>query len=297
VTAPPIECEELTKRYGRARGVEDITLRVETGSITGFLGPNGAGKTTLLRLLGGLLRPTHGSARIFGVSVDQPAARRRLGYLPADPVFARSLSGYENLDLLAALQGTAPVDRAWAAERLDLPDAVLARAVRDYSSGMVQKLALVQALQHRPDLVLLDEPANRLDPIVHHAFEEVMREISAAGRTVLLSSHTLSDVDVLCDQVAMIDGGHLVVHTTTRELTARAPRRVTIRYRMPPDRAPRGLLDPHLEGASLRGRLPGDGMAVIRAIVADPVVTDVLIEPATLEDVFLGFYGQERATP
>jgi ABC-2 type transport system ATP-binding protein len=289
----PIECVGLTKRYGDVVGVEDVDLIIAAGAITGFLGPNGAGKSTLLRVLGGLLRPTSGEARLFGASAADPGARRRLGYMPADPVFARGLSGTENLDLLAALDGAGPVDRAWASERLGLSEALLARPVGTYSSGMIQKLGIVQALQHRPDLVLLDEPANRLDPIAHRAFEELMRDIARGGRTVLLSSHTLSDVEVLCREVAMIDRGHIVVHTTTAELTARAPRRVTVQYRTVPEPLPAALADGRVDGTKVEGRVPVARPDLVRELLDDPAVEDVLIEPATLEDVFLGLYERD----
>ncbi len=153
----PIVCRALTRYYGSTVGIEDLDLVVRRGMITGFLGPNGAGKTTVLRLLVGLLRPTRGEAWIDGVPVGDPEARRRIGFMPAGPAFVGELTGAANLDLLADLSGAEPTDRSWAIQLLDFDSRDLDRPVKEYSSGMVQKLALIQAVQHRPDLVLLDE--------------------------------------------------------------------------------------------------------------------------------------------
>jgi ABC-2 type transport system ATP-binding protein len=293
--APPIECRDLTRFYGRNRGIEGLDLIVEPGSVTGFLGPNGAGKTTVIRLLVGLLHPTRGGARLFGGKPHDPETRSRLGYLPADPTFYGDLTGTQNLDLLADIGGWDSPHRAWACELLDLDPAALARPVRGYSSGMVQKLGLVQAIQHAPDLVILDEPANRLDPIAHSRFVDLVRRIAAEGRTVFLSSHTLSEVEEVCQRVAMVRDGRLLLTTGVSELTARALRVVTVRYRkkvtakmLPPE-----LLDRRLDGRVVTGRLEPNRSDVLRALLADPSVEDLLVEPASLEDAVLHLYERE----
>ncbi|HEX6197083.1 MAG TPA: ABC transporter ATP-binding protein [Jiangellaceae bacterium] len=287
----PIECRGLTRYYGPTVGIEELDLAVRPGSVTGFLGPNGAGKTTVLRLLVGLLRPTRGAAAILGVPVADPAARRAVGFMPADPTFVVELSGRANLDLLADLHATEPVDRDWALELLDLGPDALDRPVRTYSSGMIQKLALVQAVQHRPQVVLLDEPANRLDPLAHHGFERLVRSIAAAGRTVFLSSHVLSEVEATCDEVAMVRGGRLLMVSSIGELSAGALRRVTVVYRDGvPTSVPDGLLDPTVDGAVVTGRVEAHRPGVLRAILQDPAVDDLLVEPAPLEETFLHLY-------
>ncbi len=288
--AAPIECRELTKRYGPVVGIEHLDLVVESGTVTGFLGPNAAGKTTVIRILVGLLRPSGGWATLFGRPVDDAAARERIGYMPADPSFYLALTGAENLDLLGRLQGTDCPDRAWAADLLDLPEAALHRHVREYSSGMVQKLALVQAVQHRPDLVILDEPANRLDPLAHRRFEQLVRTISDDGRTVFLSSHTLSEVQDVCDRVAMVRSGRLLATTSIAELAGAEPRRLRVRYRgAPPDSLP-GLIDPTFRDGVLTARLPGGRVDILRALIADAGAEDVLVEPASLEEAFMDLY-------
>ena len=286
----PIECRGLTRWYGERCGIDDLTLVVSAGTITGFLGPNGAGKTTLIRILVGLLRPDAGEASLFGVPVARPEARRRVGYMPADPAFYPELSGAQNLDLLADLGGWDSVDRDWALSLLDLDADQLDRPVGGYSSGMVQKLGLVQAVQHRPDLVILDEPANRLDPLAHRRFEELVKSVARAGRTVFLSSHTLSEVEDVCDQVAMVRAGRLLLTSAVGELTAAAGRDVTIRYRDAPASAPPELKDVHIEGRTVVGRLDAKRLDVLRALLADPQVEDLLVEPASLEDAFMHLY-------
>lgn len=288
----PIACRGLTRYYGRVVGIEGLDLVVRRGTVTGFLGPNGAGKTTVIRLLMGLLAPTAGEAWICGVPVGSAAARRRVGYLPADPAFYPHLTGRENLDLLAELGGWACPDREWAAALLGLSDDDLQRPVREYSSGMVQKLGLVQAVQHRPDVVVLDEPANRLDPIAHRRFEELMRSLAADGRTVFLSSHILSEVEAVCDEVAMVRAGRLLMTASVADLRGRALRNLTVRYTRTPPSLPAGLLDLALDGTVLHARLPAGRTDVLRALLADPGVEDVLVEPTSLEETFLHLYEE-----
>jgi ABC-2 type transport system ATP-binding protein len=238
-----------------------------------------------------MLHPTRGSVRVFGTPADRPDARRDVGYMGADPVFYPALSGRENLDLLASLQGEQPVDRDWATALLDLTADVLDRPAGTYSSGMRQKLGIVQAVQHRPNLIVLDEPANRLDPIAHRAFEQLVHEIAASGRSVLLSSHTLSEVEQVCDTVVMIDRGRVLLEQPAHELTARALRHVRVRYRTLPAAFPDGLVDVHLDGNALDARLPAGKIDVLRDLLAGDV-DDVVVEPAGLEEVFFDLYRQ-----
>jgi ABC-2 type transport system ATP-binding protein len=286
----PIECRELTKRYGAVVGIEHLDLVVESGTVTGFLGPNAAGKTTVIRVLVGLLRPSGGSAALFGLPAGAAAARERIGYMPADPSFYLALTGAENLDLLGRLQGSACPDRGWAADLLDLPETALRRHVREYSSGMVQKLALVQAVQHRPDLVILDEPANRLDPLALRRFEQLVRMVADDGRTVFLSSHTLSEVQDVCDRVAMVRAGRLLATTSVAELARAEPRLLRVQYRGAPPDLPPELIDPKFEDGVLTARLPGGRVDVVRELIADERVEDVIVEQATLEEAFMDLY-------
>jgi ABC-2 type transport system ATP-binding protein len=290
--APAIACVGLGKRFGTFDAVVDLDLDVPQGSITGFLGPNGAGKTTVLRLLAGLTRPTSGRALLWGHPARQPAARRRLGYMPSDPGFAGGLTGRANLDLLSRLQGRAPVDRDWACELLDLGADDLARPVREYSSGMAQKLGIVQAVQHRPALVILDEPANRLDPLAHRRFEQVIRTFRDRGDAVFLSSHTLSEVQDVCDRVAMVRAGRLLDVRGVAELREAQGRRVRITYRASPPPAPAGLESPESDGHVLTGRVRAGRMDLLRDLISDPDITDVLVEELSLEETFVDLYAK-----
>ena len=292
----PIVCRALTRYYGSTVGIENLDLVVRNGMVTGFLGPNGAGKTTVLRLLVGLLRPTRGEARILGVPVASPESRRAVGFMPADPAFVGELSGTANLDLLSELSGAAPVDRTWALDLLEFDPADLDRPVKEYSSGMVQKLALIQAVQHHPDVVLLDEPANRLDPLAHHGFEQLVRSIAADGRAVFLSSHVLSEVEATCDEVAMVRRGTLLMVSSVSALSAAALRRVTIVYRDQPRALPEALRDASVDGPIVTGRIAAHRADTLREILRDPAVDDLLVEPAPLEETFVHLYREEGGT-
>ena len=275
-TDVPISCRGLTKRFGSVVGVEDLDLELEPGRVVGFLGANGAGKSTTIRMLVGLLRPTAGEALLWGRSAAEAGARERLGYMPADPSFYLALTGEQNLDLLASLHGRGSAGRAAAADLLALDAADLRRPVGEYSSGMVQKLALVQAVQHRPDLVILDEPANRLDPLAHRRFEQLVRSIADDGRTVFLSSHTLSEVEDVCDSVAMIRDGRLLAHRSVAELSDLGRRRVHAVFR---------------DGTTHEASLAKGEVAPLRALLAREDLVDITVEPATLEQAFVELYG------
>jgi ABC-2 type transport system ATP-binding protein len=288
--APPIDAWNLTKRYGDLAAVRDLTFALRPGTITGFLGPNGAGKSTTLRMVGGLLRPTGGEVRLFGIDARDPRARRSLGYMPADPAFLPHVSGRDNLDLLAQLHGGGHELRQRALTTLSLTPADLDRQVGGYSSGMKQKLAIVAALQHRPSLVVLDEPANRLDPIAHRSFCDLIREMAADGHTVFLSSHVLAEVEAVCDSVLLVREGALLREATVEQLREQAPRVVTVTYRRAPDRVPAGLSDARVDGASVIGHLAADRTEVLRRLLDDPEVVDLTVVPASLEDVVLALY-------
>jgi ABC-2 type transport system ATP-binding protein len=311
-----ISVDGLTKRYWsggrspiRRRGagsgprstvhaLEDVSLDVRAGEIFGFLGPNGAGKSTLIRLLLGYLHPTAGRASVLGLDIvrDSVAIRARAGYLPGGIALDDTLTGERYLDDLAALSGRPPVRRAAICERLELTDRVLRRPIRDYSRGMRQKVGIVQALQHDPELAILDEPSEGLDPLMQRAFYEVLEEVRAAGRTVFFSSHVLSEVERVCDRVAIVRGGRLVATEDIGTLRAQRKRRVELRFDGPaPDlRGVAGVSALEVGEGSLACALAGDPRAFLAAI-AGFAVTDLVIEPSRLEDAFLDLYAGEEA--
>ena len=280
--AAPIDVRNVTKRYGAITAVRDLTFSLQPGSITGFLGPNGSGKSTTLRMVGGLLRPTRGDVRLFGIPARDPEARRPLGYMPADPVFLPHLTGWANLDLLARLRGAAQVPlRQPAADALALSGSDLDRPVGGYSSGMRQKLAIVAAVQHRPALVVLDEPANRLDPIAHNSFCEFVRGMAADGHTVFLSSHVLAEVEKVCDSVLLVREGALLKSATVEQLREHAPRVVTIT---------------RADGTTEIKHVAAERPDLLRDLLADRDVVDLTVVPASLEDVVLALYTDQAAS-
>ena len=298
--AAVIELTGLTKRYGATVGVERLDLRVETGEVFGFLGPNGAGKTTTIRCMVGLLSPTAGTARVLGLDpiADHTDLTPRLGYLPGELRLYPELTGAQHLELLGALQGQPTPRRQELCQRLELSGRDLHRPVREYSHGMRQKVGLVQALQHDPELVVLDEPTEGLDPLVQETFFALVAEASAAGRTVFLSSHVLSEVQRACGRVAIVRAGRLVAVEAVATLREARARRVRIGF---PDGYDHGQVlvaahwSPTWSGNDLRLLVPPDELVpALRGLLQLPV-TDVAVEEAGLDEAFLAFDRQAEA--
>jgi ABC-2 type transport system ATP-binding protein len=298
-----ISAEGLTKHYGGGgtgdlrtiRALEDVTLEVGDGQVFGFLGPNGAGKSTFIRLLLGFLHATSGGARVLGLDIagDSVEIRRRTGYLPGGIALYDGMTGERQLDYLAELSGRAPVRRTALCDRLELSRRTLARPIRDYSRGMRQKIGIVQALQHDPELAILDEPSEGLDPLMQRAFYEIIDELKAEGRTLFFSSHVLSEVERICDRVAVVRAGRLVALDDVDALLARRRRRVEVRFDGPaPDlRAVPGVSGLVADAATVTCSLDGDPGPFLAALAGAPVA-DLLIEPARLEDAFLELYEE-----
>jgi ABC-2 type transport system ATP-binding protein len=299
----------LSKTYGRGRhlpmrpqtpvaALDALSITVREGEVFGFLGPNGAGKSTTIRLLLGFLYPTAGQASVLGRNAvtDGLEIRRHVGYLPGGIALYDSMTGEGILDYLAALYGEGAPLRDELVERLELSAADLRRPVRDYSRGMRQKIGIIQAIQHDPELLILDEPTEGLDPLMQRAFYEVLDERRKAGRTVFFSSHILSEVERVCDRVAIIRAGKLVALSNVEELLARRRRHVEIRYAGDPpalEGVP-GITDVRVREGLVTAQLEGDVRPFLAAIhQAD--VSDLLIEPARLEEAFLEFYSDQPA--
>jgi ABC-2 type transport system ATP-binding protein len=288
----------LTKHYGSVAALNDVTLEVRQGEIFGFLGPNGAGKSTMIRTLLGYLHATHGSARVLDrdIASESVEIRRLTGYLPGGIALYDSLTGEQVLDYLARIQGRTAYRRVQLAERLQMSQADLRRRVRDYSRGMRQKIGVIQALQHDPELAILDEPSEGLDPLMQQAFYGILTDLRAEGRTVFFSSHVLSEVERVCDRVGIIRNGNLMAVHEVRELLARRRRRVSIQWRgaAPDGISLPGLVDVVVDGDRLFGTLDGDVAEFVRAI-ASPSLEDLTIEPASLEEAFLEYYADDVA--
>jgi ABC-2 type transport system ATP-binding protein len=290
-----IKASALTKYYGKSRGIEGLDLEVNEGEIFGFLGPNGAGKTTTIRSLLGLILPTGGSATVFGLDIvqDSVAIRARTGYIPGDPNFYPKMTGYELLKYLANFRpGQPPVLRDKLIQRFDLD---VKKHCKDYSRGNKQKLAIIIACMHDPDLLVLDEPTLGLDPIMQKEFYTLMQEFSKRGKTVLLSSHILGDVDKTCERVGIIKEGKLVTVEKVHELESKKVHRVTAIFTDPfkvSEFDLPGVTVTHSNHNSIGLKVRGEIESVIQVLARHQLV-DLDFEHASLEEVFLEFYGEE----
>ena len=294
----PVEVERLVKRFGTFAAVDGLDLTVRGGEVHGFLGPNGAGKTTAIRVLLGLYRASAGQVRVFGLDPARRAAEitRRISYVPGEVNLWPNLTGGEVLDALAAIRGTGGTRDTDTRRRLVEDFALDTRKlVRTYSKGNRQKVILVAAFAAPTELLVLDEPTSGLDPLMEELFQRCVREATAAGRTVLLSSHILAEAEALCDAVTIIKDGRLVEsgrladmrHLAASKITARLPldRVVAVTEGMRPLGRPEAVTGPDLRVSVLREQVP----AVLR-LLADVDAADITCTPASLEDLFLRHY-------
>ncbi|OLB73779.1 MAG: ABC transporter [Actinobacteria bacterium 13_2_20CM_2_71_6] len=288
-----IHTDQLTKMYGSRRGLAGLDLSVTTGEVYGFLGPNGAGKTTTIRVLLDLIRPTSGRVELLGGDPRQDgvALRRRIGYLPGDFTVDGRQSVTELLTYLGNLRGGVPRARMTAlAERLDLD---LTARFRSLSKGNRQKVGLVQAFMHAPELLILDEPTSGLDPLVQQTFLSMVREARAAGQTVFMSSHVMSEVQQTADRVGIVREGRMVVVERVEDLRERAVRQVEIHFEDPVSAeefaALPGVSDVTVDQNVLRCRLDGRADALVKA-AAKHTVIGLRSEEPDLEELFVTYY-------
>ncbi|HZQ58427.1 MAG TPA: ABC transporter ATP-binding protein [Acidimicrobiales bacterium] len=292
-----ITTRRLSKAFGPTLALDALDLEVRAGEVLGYLGPNGAGKTTTIRLLLGLLRATGGGAEIFGVDcqADPVRAHRRLAYVPGEANLWPSLTGAETLHLLGRVHGS--VDIAYRDELVGRFDLDVSRRVRAYSKGNRQKLVLVAALMTRADLLLLDEPTSGLDPLMEQAFRQCVHEARDRGQAVLLSSHILSEVEALCDRVAILRAGRLVDLGTLAELRHLSSLEVEATFAgAVPDvsRVP-GVADVEVSGHRMRCRVVGPVDPLLH-VLASSGVRQLLSREPSLEELFLAHYGREEAS-
>jgi ABC-2 type transport system ATP-binding protein len=299
IPLPAIQTRGLTRDFGAGRGVFDLNLEVQPGEAYGYLGPNGAGKSTTLRLLMGLLRPTYGSARIFGVDVSRDPVRVKgmVGYLPGELAQFGDMRGGQVLSLLAGLRGGVSTAYIKAlSQRLGLD---LSGRYRAYSRGNKQKLAVVAALMARPRLLILDEPTSGLDPIVQQEFYKLIVEAREAGTTVFMSSHLFAEVEHTCTRIGIIRAGRLVRDGGLEEIHSMRVHRVTISFEgeLDGDRLNdvEGVSQVTIRDSLLTCQVRGEFDPLLRAISGVRVTNLVSAEPS-LEEVFLSYYADE-ATP
>ena len=288
-----VVCDGLTKHFASVHAVEDLSFTVEPGEVVGFLGPNGAGKTTTIRMLLDLIRPTRGRVEVLGTNPRRGGAelRRRIGYMAGDLALYNRLTGRQLLELVGALRGSATLAPAEAlAERIEVQ---LDRPIGTLSRGNRQKIGVVQAFAHEPDLLVLDEPTSGLDPVSQRTFRLLVREATTRGAAVLLSSHVLGEVQRVADRVAIVREGRLVTIEPMHDLEAKALRVVEIRFGapVPPEAFANlpGVRNVEVEGDLLRASVAGSVDALVKA-ASRFTVQSISGHEADLEDVFLAYY-------
>lgn len=288
----------LTKAFGDLVAVNDVDLAVHTGEIFGFLGPNGAGKSTTIRILLDQLRASSGSASVLGHDIHEESLeiRRRIGYIPGDLSLYPKLTGRQTIKYFAGLRGG--VDMGYVDELAERLGADLSRKVGEYSTGNRQKVGLIQAFMHRPELLILDEPNAGLDPLVQQTFQAMLREVRDEGRTVFLSSHTLSEVERVADRVGIIRHGELVVVERIVALKRKAIRRLDFEFAQP---VPKDVFagvdaahDVEIDGVHARIAYEGSVNPVLKAAMAHEVI-NLHSRDADLEEIFLAYYRDSDA--
>ncbi|MBT8208697.1 MAG: ABC transporter ATP-binding protein [Acidimicrobiia bacterium] len=296
---PAIETIGLTKNYGDFTALSNLDLRVNQGEVFGFLGPNGAGKTTAIRVLTDEIRATSGTASLLGLDShdDSVELRRHIGYLPGDLAMYPNLTGRDTLTYFANLRGG--VDWNHVDELADRLDADLSKKISELSTGNRQKVGIIQAFMNKPRLIVMDEPSAGLDPLVQREFQAMMREVAAAGFTVFLSSHTLSEVQRVADRVGIIRHGVLIAVEEVAGLRSKAIRRVELMFDTPVAagifEAVTGVKDVVAQGNHVTMSFDGPIETLLSAASGHTLV-DISTQEADLEEIFLTYYRDDVAS-
>lgn len=299
MTDAAILTEGLTKHYGEVKALQDLDLEVRRGEVVGFLGPNGAGKTTTIRTVLDLIRPTQGRASILGMDCHTQAVeiRRHIGYLPSDLAMYENLTGKDMITYFANLRDG--VDQGYVGELAERLGADLSKKIGDYSSGNRQKIGLILTFMNRPEVLIMDEPSTGLDPLVQREFQTMMREVAAEGRTVFLSSHTLSEVQRVADRVGIIRDGRLAAVEFVDSLRSKAMRRVELQFTTPVDAAVfeviPGIKDVQVAAHHASMSYDGQMDALLRVATEHYTLVDVSSQEADLEEIFLEYYRHDQA--
>lgn len=298
---PAIRTEGLTKYYGDVKALVDLDLEIQRGEIFGFLGPNGAGKTTMIRTILDEIRPTSGHASIVGLDThkDSVEIRRFIGYVPGDLALYPNLTGRDTLTYLANLRGG--VDWDYVDVLADRLDADLSKKVGDLSSGNRQKVGLIQAFMSKPEVLIMDEPSTGLDPLMQREFQTLMREVTANGSTVFLSSHTLSEVQRVADRVGIIRNGELITVEAVSDLRSKGIRSVELFFETPVDGAVfeslPGVRDVAVQNHHVTLSFSGKMESLLKVATDRYTLVDISTEEADLEEIFLTYYRGEEEVP
>ena len=295
----PIVTEGLTKHYGDVQALNDLDLEVVSGEIFGFLGPNGAGKTTMIRTILDEIRPTSGSSSILGLRSheDSVEIRHYIGYLPSDITLYPALTGRDTLTFFANLRGG--VDWSFVDELAERLNADLSKKVGNLSSGNRQKVGLIQAFMNEPDLLIMDEPSAGLDPLVQSEFHKILQEVAAEGRTVFLSSHTLSEVQLVANRVGIIRHGNLVALESLEELRSKAMRKIDLRFSAPVEGSSleqiSGVRDVSVSGDKATLSFDGEMVELLESLGGRQDVVDIGTREADLDEIFLTYYRDDES--
>ncbi len=294
-----IHTEGLTKHYGDFPALVDLNLDVQVGEIFGFLGPNGAGKTTMIRTILDEIRPTSGKASLLGMDSHAQSVeiRNHIGYVPGDLAMYPNLTGRDTITYFANLRGG--VDWDFVESLADRLDADLSKKVGDLSSGNRQKVGLIQAFMSKPGLLIMDEPSSGLDPLVQREFQAMMREVAADGRTVFLSSHTLSEVQRVADRVGIIRHGKLIAVEEVAELRSKAIRSVNLYFDEPVEahvfEPLPGVRSVEVENHHVMLSFDGQMETLLRVAAEKYSLLDISTHEADLEEIFLTYYEEDQA--
>jgi ABC-2 type transport system ATP-binding protein len=287
----------LCKSYGDVVALTDLDLEVHRGEVFGFLGPNGAGKTTMIRTVLDLIRPTRGTATIVGLDSHRDAVeiRRHVGYLPGDLAMYPRLTGKDTLTYFANLRGG--VDWGYVDQLAQRLSADLSKKISDYSSGNRQKIGIIQAFMNRPEVIIMDEPSTGIDPLVQQEFQAMVREVALEGRTVFLSSHTLSEVQRVADRVGIIRAGRLIDVERVHDLRSKAIRRIELVFDTPVSADEfshlRGARDVEAFDNAVRLNFDGNMDELLAIATTRHHLVDINSEEADLEEIFLAYYRNE----
>jgi ABC-2 type transport system ATP-binding protein len=295
MTKPIIELKKVTKMYGKERGVLDISLDIPKGSVYGFLGPNGAGKTTTISMLIDLIHPTKGDIKIFGLDAQKNSLkiRQKLGFLGGDMALDESLTGLQQLEYFGHIHKN--FDKKYIRELAGKLNCDLSRKIKSLSRGNRQKVGLISALMHKPELLILDEPTSGLDPLIQDEFNSIINEHKKQGKTVFISSHILSEVEILCDHVAFVREGELIADKPIEQITSGLPKHVKIVTKSTKlvtqlEKLP-AVSHIKVKNSSIVCHFLGDINTLIKLLSADKV-DDISITPPDLDTIFTKFYEE-----
>lgn len=291
-----VQIQGLTKFYGKQVGIEDLTLDIRQGEVLGFLGPNGAGKSTTIRSLLGLIKPTSGSATFLGINAlaNDPALRNKVGYLPGAPTYYNTYKAFDFLMMMAKIRG---VDCSSTiqdyAKRLKLD---LTRRVGDLSKGNRQKVGVIQAFMHKPEILFLDEPTSGLDPLVQMEFEKILDEAKSRGAAVLLSSHVMSEVEHLADRVAIINEGKLIILEDIVTLRSKTKRKIDLHFASEVSldgfRGIQNVSEVDVHGKRITCTFTGSEREILEKALSMGV-EHIHTRETSLEDIFLSEIGRQ----